>query len=205
MLDNTFEVVWLVGFIAGCGIRTVGVLRAKRAWRGKPNAVTDDPAPRSDWPLLLLVFLGMQAVPLLYVLTPWLNFADHHLPAWAGWAAALLGAAVFAVALWLLWRSHADLGRNWSPTLEIREGHSLVTHGVFHYIRHPMYAAHLLWAIAQALLLQNWIAGPAFLALSLPLYLLRVPREERMMLEHFGEEYRSYIGRTGRLIPRVWR
>jgi len=68
-----------------------------------------------------------------------------------------------------------------------------------------MYAAHGLWAVAQALLLQNWIVGPAFLALSLPLYLLRVPREEEMMLEHFGEEYRSYISRTGRVIPRVWR
>ena len=203
MLDNTFEVVWLVGFIAGCAVRAVGVLRVKRGWRGKPNAVTDDRTPRSDWPLLLLVFLGMQVIPLLYVLTPWLDFADYDLPAWAGWTAGLLGAAVFAVALWLLWRSHTDLGRNWSPTLQIREGHALVTHGVFHYIRHPMYAAHGLWAVAQVLLLRNWIAGPAFLALSLPLYLLRVPREEQMMLDHFGDEYRLYISRTGRVIPRL--
>ncbi|MCL6613199.1 MAG: hypothetical protein K6U03_01040 [Firmicutes bacterium] len=57
----------------------------------------------------------------------------------------------------------------------------LVTQGIYGTIRHPMYASQLLWGIAQALLLQNWIAGPAGLAAFLPLYLVRVPREERMM------------------------
>jgi len=63
-----------------------------------------------------------------------------------------------------------------------------------------MYAAHWLWGIAQALLLQNWIAGLAFLASFIPLYLLLVPREEQMMLEYFGEEHRLYMNRTGRVI-----
>ncbi|MFH1920047.1 MAG: hypothetical protein ABIP48_09200 [Planctomycetota bacterium] len=61
------------------------------------------------------------------------------------------------------------------------------------------------WAVAQALLLQNWIAGPSMLAVFLPFYLLRVPHEERMLLAHFGEEYRSYVNRTGRIIPRLRR
>jgi len=67
-----------------------------------------------------------------------------------------------------------------------------------------MYAAHLLWGIAQVLLLQNWIAGFAMLATSLPLYLVRIPREEQMMLEHFGEEYHLYMSQTGRVIPLLW-
>lgn len=54
----------------------------------------------------------------------------------------------FAVALWLLWRSHADLGRSWMGTLAIKEKHALVTQGVYRHIRHPMYAAHWLWGIA---------------------------------------------------------
>ena len=145
----------------------------------------------------------MQVIPFIYLLTSWLDFADYNLPVWAGLVVGLIGTAVFVVALWLLWRSHVDLGRNFSPELQIGEKHSLVTNGVFHYIRHPMYAAHWLWAIAQALLLQNWIAGLSFLATSLPLYLLRIPREEQMMLEHFGEEYRLYMNRTGRVIPRL--
>ena len=44
-------------------------------------------------------------------------------------------------------------------------------------------------------LLANWIAGPACL--------VRVPREERMLLDHFGEAYRAYSTRTGRVVPHV--
>jgi len=195
MLDNVFEVCYLTGLIGGSVIRALYTTQYKR------NRSTDDRQTRLDKLMMIPPFLGMIVIPLVYVLTSRLDFADYHLPTWAGW----LGAAVFAVAWWLLWRSHADLGRNWSPLLEIREEHSLVTHGVFHHIRHPMYAAHWLWAIAQALLLQNWIAGLSMLVSFLPLYLLRVPREEQMMLEHFGEEYRQYISRTGRITPRLWR
>ena len=89
--------------------------------------------------------------------------------------------------------------------LEIQEGHALITEGVYRHIRHPMYAACFLWAIAQLLLLNNWIAGPAFLASFTLLYLRRVPREEQMLLGHFAVEYRAYVARTGRLVPRVWR
>jgi protein-S-isoprenylcysteine O-methyltransferase Ste14 len=110
---------------------------------------------------------------------------------------------ILAMAVWLFWRSHADLGRNWSPSLELREGHELVTEGVYRSVRHPMYASMWLWGVAQALLLQNWIAGWVSLVMFMPLYLLRVPREERMMLDEFGEEYRAYMDRTGRVIPRL--
>ncbi len=60
-----------------------------------------------------------------------------------------------------------------------------------------------LWSVAQALLLQNWVAGLAGLALFTPLYVLRVPREERMMLDRFGEEYHAYMNRTGRVVPQL--
>jgi protein-S-isoprenylcysteine O-methyltransferase Ste14 len=143
----------------------------------------------------------MQILPFVYLLTDWLDFADYRGSAWAG----LAGALVFGAALWLLCRSHVDLGRNFSVKLQIREKHSLVTGGVYRRIRHPMYAAHLLWAIAQTLLLHNWIAGPAFLVTSLPLYLLRIPREEKMMLENFGEDYQLYMKRTGRVAPPMLR
>ena len=154
------------------------------------------------WYVLLASFWGVAIlVPLLHIFTRWLGFADYNLPAWTGWT----GIAIFAIALWLLWRSHAELGRNWRITTELGEGHKLVTSGVFQYIRHPMYSAHWLWGIAQALLIHNWIAGLASLVIFLPLYLLRVSREEQMMLEQFGKEYRLYMRRTGRIIPRLLR
>jgi protein-S-isoprenylcysteine O-methyltransferase Ste14 len=106
------------------------------------------------------------------------------------------------VMLWLFWRSHHDLGTNWSATLEVREGHTLITHGIYEKIRHPMYAAIWLWALGQGLLLRNWVAGWAGLLAFGTLYFLRVANEERMMLDQFGADYQRYQERTGRLLPK---
>jgi protein-S-isoprenylcysteine O-methyltransferase Ste14 len=155
----------------------------------------------SERTLVGLVFVGMFFIPAVYALTSWLDRAEYRLPEETKVRVGGVGTVIMAVAVWLFWRSHVDLGRNWSPSLQLWEGHTLVTKGVYHSIRHPMYASMWLWGIAQALLLQNWISGWASLMLFLPLYLLRVPREEQMMLEHFGEAYRAYIDRTERIIP----
>ena len=149
------------------------------------------------------MFVGMFFIPLVYTFTSQLDEADYPLPREARESAGGVGIIILAMAVWLFWRSHADLGRNWSPSLELREGHELVTEGVYRSVRHPMYASMWLWGVAQALLLQNWIAGWVSLVMFMPLYLLRVPREERMMLDEFGEEYRAYMDRTGRVIPRL--
>jgi len=192
MFGSIFEVIWLIGLIMG------SVIRAIYARRPKKDEITVDRNTRLENLLLFLSSLGLIVLPLFYVFSPWLDFADYHLPTWAGW----FGVAIFAFALWLLWRSHMDLGRNFTPTIQLKENHTLVINGVFRYIRHPIYAAHGLWGIAQVLLLQNWIAGLSMMVFFLPFYLVRVPNEEKMMLEHFGEEYRVYMDKTGRLIPK---
>jgi len=79
---------------------------------------------------------------------------------------------------------------------------SQVIIGVYRKIRHPMYTAHFLWSIAQILLLQNWIAGWGFLVSFLPLYWVRIKEEEQMMWDEFGDSYRSYMRKTGRLFPK---
>ena len=96
------------------------------------------------------------------------------------------------------------LGRNWSVSLELREQHVLVTQGVYRHVRHPMYTAFWLWAVAQALLLPNWIAGFAGLVGFGILFFGRVAREEQLMLEKFGDEYSAYMLRTSRLVPGVY-
>jgi protein-S-isoprenylcysteine O-methyltransferase Ste14 len=152
--------------------------------------------------MAFLAVIGVaMLVPLVYIFSSVLDFADYDLPGWLGW----IGAGLFALAIWLLWRSHADLGRNWTPTLGIRDEHTLVTQGIYGYIRHPMYAAHLVWGIAQVLMLPNWIAGYSLLIFTLPQYLLRMGAEERMMLEQFGQEYQDYMQKTGRIVPRLFR
>ena len=149
--------------------------------------------------LLGLLSLGGLVAPLVYAATNWLDFANYTLPAWAGW----LGILLTAGALFVFWRAHADLGLNWSPSLEIREKHELITRGIYGIIRHPMYASQWLLVIAQPLLLQNWIAGFLNLLVFIPFYLLRVKAEDQMMLDSFGTQYQEYMKNTGGVLPKL--
>lgn len=95
-----------------------------------------------DMLLVLLVGFAQLGAPLLAWFTPLLRFADRTQPASFAW----LGAAVFLAGLWLFWRSHADLGTNWSVSLELDREHQLVTSGIYRWVRHPMYASFFLMA-----------------------------------------------------------
>ncbi len=110
MSDSIFKIFYFIGLIAGAVIRVLYMRQHKH------NRIKDNRMTVLEKSLLFLPFMGMQVIPLIYVLTSWLDLADYHLPTRVGVVAGLVGVAVFAVALWLLWRSHADLGRNWSPT-----------------------------------------------------------------------------------------
>jgi protein-S-isoprenylcysteine O-methyltransferase Ste14 len=148
--------------------------------------------------LLGLLALGGLVAPIIYAATNWLDFANYNVPAWASW----LGVALTVLSLFIFWRGHADLGVNWSPTLAIREKHELITHGIYGMIRHPMYASQWILALAQPLLLHNWIAGFLNIFVFIPFYLLRVKAEEQLMLEQFSDQYRSYMQKVGALFPR---
>jgi protein-S-isoprenylcysteine O-methyltransferase Ste14 len=137
---------------------------------------------------------------LVWIVVPVFRFADyplHPLPFTAGLACLTVG-------LWLFHRSHADLGTNWSITLQVREGHRLVTEGIYRRIRHPMYTALFVYSLGQALVVPNWIVGPGYLVTFGLLFGLRLRPEERMMREEFGAEYEAYVARTKRLFPGLW-
>jgi protein-S-isoprenylcysteine O-methyltransferase Ste14 len=191
--DWNFGVVayWL-GILAEIVIRAPWARRRRRLGAQRPRL------SRREAVLLALLWLGMFVLPLIYTLTPWLAFADYRLPGWATW----LGVGLLGLALAVFWRAHADLGANWSPTVELREGQTLVTRGIYGLIRHPMYASQWLWVLAQPLLLPNWLAGWLDLVLFIPFYLLRVPPEEAMMRAAFGEAYADYTRRVPALLPR---
>ena len=148
--------------------------------------------------ILILLTLGGLVAPIVYAATDWLEFADYEIPAWAGW----LGIMLTAFSLFVFWRGHVDLGVNWSPTLAIREEHELITRGIYARIRHPMYASQWILALATPLLLHNWIAGFLNLLVFIPFYIFRVKAEEQMMLEQFGEQYRSYAQSVGGVLPK---
>lgn len=175
------------------------VIRAPHGQRSRSVKVAKSRKGPLEIALLTLAWLGF-FIPLFWVTTPWLRFADYPLRP-LPFAA---GVACLAAGLWLFHRSHADLGTNWSITLEVRENHRLVTEGIYRRVRHPMYSALFLYSIGQALALPNWVAGPSYLLAFGLLFALRLGPEERMMREEFGADYDAYRARTRRLVPGVW-
>ncbi|MDH5359105.1 MAG: protein-S-isoprenylcysteine O-methyltransferase [Gammaproteobacteria bacterium] len=197
MKTGIFDQVFVVCFVLIMLVRAAGVFYA----RMKNGSLKEIKLPPFgvDMVLELIQSLGLFFLPLIYLFSDWLDLANYTVPAVIGWSGLIIG----LLSIWMLGRTHYDLGGGWSDHLEVKAGQALVTTGIYKRIRHPMYSAHLLYAIAQAMLLGNWIAGLSFLLLQLPFYPLRIPKEERMLQEHFGDAYLDYIQRTGRLLPRL--
>lgn len=176
------------------------IMRVPHLRRARQEPVHTSRRSIGDWAVRRLGEFTYAVLPLTYVLTDVLGFANY--PFFSPFVA--IGGLAFVAGLWCIHRALKDLGRGFSPSLEIRREHRLVTQGLYRSIRHPMYLGFLLWALAQALLLPNWIAGPAALVGWVVLFASRVEREERMMLDEFGDEYRAYMARTARLIPGLY-
>lgn len=193
ILDHWSHAAFFVGFVV--------YMRTRHSFeaRFKGTESLERRFDRVERVTLMLVGIGVAILPLLFLFSPWLAFADVSLPLWC----EVLGGVLMLAGLWLFWRSHADLGRQWSVTLELRKDHALVTQGVYRRIRHPMYTAILLFSTAQGLMLHNALAGWSALATLCVLIALRLPKEEAMLIEHFGQDYRDYMARTGRLLPRL--
>jgi len=190
---------WMAKAVVLAATAVMMAIRAPHGRRSRRVKIAKSGQTSLETGLLVLAWVGF-FVPLIWVATPAFSFAEYPLRA----APLAAGVACLAIGLWLFYRSHADLGTNWSITLEVREGHRLVTQGVYHRVRHPMYSALLLYSLGQALVIPNWVAGLSNLVAFVILLALRVGPEERMMAQQFGNEYAQYAARTSRLIPHVW-
>ena len=186
-----YPLIFLVGWISLWVIR-IPYIRQSLKMEG-----TEYSSGRFDQFLVFLLFLGTTFIPLVYIFTPWLDFADYTPPS----LISIICIGFILLGLVILRKAHIDLGGSYSQDLEIKEEHVLITVGIYKYIRHPMYAAGFLISIAQIGLLQNWIAGFSGVIVLSFFYILRVPVEEEMMIKTFGEDYLSYRRQTKRLIP----
>ena len=146
----------------------------------------------------VLMFFILLAWLVLYAINPpWLEVLLAPFPGWLRWVGFALG--IVSLGFWI-WTQVA-LGKDWSPQLQLREDHHLVTTGPYARIRHPLYTAMFGYGAGLALVTANWgfivfavmiIAGSA----------ARVPREEQMMIKEFGEKYKAYIQKTGKFFPK---
>jgi protein-S-isoprenylcysteine O-methyltransferase Ste14 len=146
--------------------------------------------------ILGLIFLGMVVVYILYPQR--MSWAALSLPTWVRWIGAGFGALGLLLFLW----THHTLGENFSPTLHVREKHTLVVEGPYHWVRHPIYTTVYVLVIAFFLLSANWFIGLTGIVGITCVIASRLKREEALMIEKFGDRYREYMEHTGRFLPR---
>lgn len=196
MSSHTAALVFVVGFVA---IRIVSRIAThygpQAAHRG---SVIKDRVDTPERVYMALFLIGGLILPIMRLVGV-LQSLSYELPGWAGW----VGVVMISVAGVIHLRAHFDLGRNYSATVRAHARQSLVTDGVFAWIRHPIYASLWLIVLAQPLLVQHWIFGFSGAITFAMLYFHRLPREEAMMVDLFGDEYRSYARSVGRLFPRL--
>jgi protein-S-isoprenylcysteine O-methyltransferase Ste14 len=148
-----------------------------------------------------LAYIGMSIIPLIHIFSNWFTSCNLALPLWA----RIVGAVGFALTILLYWWTHKVLGKHWSNVLVIKEEHKLITEGPYKYVRHPMYTTFWMWVIFQGLLLANWLVWIVGIGTWSLAYFTRIEHEEQMMLEQFGQEYKDYMKKTGRLLPKFSR
>lgn len=192
------EIIYRIAALA-LGVTYMTIRSVYERKLGRPAKLTQlkEASPHDRRELLVV---GWATVPMwLYMLSPWLDFAAMGLPIavrGAGAGLAMIGVAAF------VW-THAALAGNWTPFVQNPPAGTLVTSGPYRWVRHPMYTSFFLYNAGMWLLTSNWLAGaPAFIGF-VWMYFERVGREERVMVEMFGDEYRSYAEKTGRVVPGV--
>jgi protein-S-isoprenylcysteine O-methyltransferase Ste14 len=127
----------------------------------------------------------------------WIRWSFLSVPMAYRWAGVFLSLAGVALLFW----GQRSAGKNFAPTLEMKDDHQLVTHGAYRWVRHPVYLAFLLMIAGSGVLARNWFMELTGVLLIGFVMLLRIPREEALLAERFGDQYAAYRKRTPLLIP----
>ncbi|UCE15768.1 MAG: isoprenylcysteine carboxylmethyltransferase family protein [Candidatus Bathyarchaeota archaeon] len=203
--ELVFSILFLVLFLLGTAIRGYYTrkVRATRKKRSIRERFKDTAQVEGKFGAILLMVQGVYliiALHLYLIFSSWLVWSKLPIPDWLRW----LGVGVGMISLpFLTWVQHV-LGKHWTVSLELREDHKLVTSDPYRWVRHPMYTVHLVYFLTWVLVSANLFLLINYL-LTIILMVVRIPKEEQMMLDQFGHEYRAYMKRTRRLLPRFRR
>ena len=174
-------------------------------YRSRASAHGKDPYAKSEGGF---AFIAARLLLVASVLSFFIAYALN--PAWVSWAAypapmalRLAGGAVSAASLPLLLWLFRHLGDNVTPTKETRIDHSLVTTGPYRWIRHPLYTFGMTFWFGLSLFMATWVL-PILLFAGMIYLAKRTPIEEENLVGKFGQEYREYMARTGRYLPRMF-
>ncbi|MCJ7789357.1 MAG: isoprenylcysteine carboxylmethyltransferase family protein [Candidatus Atribacteria bacterium] len=198
--EMLFRIVfWVFMFFIMVFNRIIPALRAKKS---EEKILPDKKAIKNEGKttffLRILLFVLLLAFLILYsIYPPFMNLIHVDFPIWLRWLGTLF--AFIGVVLWIY--SQAVLGKYWSPQLQVQNEHKIITSGPYRVIRHPIYTSMFIWVIGLALFTANMVFALLALLTIIGL-ILRVPKEEKMMIEQFGDEYKKYMQITGRFFPR---
>ena len=183
----------LLGFVAHRGFYT-------RKVQHSAESVLEQPKPGRATQIANLLALPALLSSVIYVIAPaWMSWSALPLPLWLRW----LGVGVALSGFTLLQWAQQSLGKNWSDEPRLVEGQEMISSGPYRWIRHPIYAAFLLILGSLLLISANWFIGALWLGMTGLDVASRMRTEESMMVGQFGEQYRAYMRRTGRLFPRL--
>lgn len=125
----------------------------------------------------------------------WASFDSPPALRWLGLVLAVL---TLPAIHWVL----RTLGRNVTETVLTKERHELVTGGPYRWVRHPLYTTGLVLLVGLGLMAGSWFVLAGVVVAFALLRVVVIPREEEALMARFGERYRTYLSRTGRLVPR---
>lgn len=194
-MELVFKIILILVYTAFSIIRIRFQLHARKS--GYKTVIEES----KKYSIFLSILICYEVFTLFtYLLFPQLIiWANLPLPLSLRWLGFFLAITALAMFIWV----HRHLGYNFSIKLKISDSHTLTASGPYQWIRHPMYTAFYLLHIAAFLLTSNWLIGLTWLAGLTIIIILRIDREEAMMLEKFGEDYRDYIQRTGKFTPAI--
>lgn len=197
--ESTFRLGFWILLGGVLVMRVYFSLRVRQAGeRVMPDQEAIEREGRGMFALRVLMFLLLLAWLVLFTINPpWMGALSVPFPDWLRWVGFALGLASLGFWTW----TQLALGKEWSPQIQLRDEHRLVTTGPYTRIRHPLYTAMIGYGAGLALVTANWVFVLFAVAVIAGLA-ARVPREEQMMIKEFGEQCEAYMQRTGRFLPR---
>jgi len=196
MNENIFRILAGLTLFTAIGISSYFRRKADRESGEKISRSVDGSA------MMTMIRIGgllLWLSPLVYLINPyWMAWSKVGLPEWARWLGVGIGVLCVFGVYWLF----SSIGSGITPTSATRKQHTLVTSGPYRWVRHPLYTVGSSLFIAFGMMADNWlIAGLGILTFIL--MAARTPKEEANLIEKFGDEYREYMKRTGRFLPKL--
>lgn len=197
MNETIFRVIAAVILFAGVGISTYFRRKADRDSGEKLSRKAD------GTPMMMVIRIGgliLWLSPLVYLINPvWMAWSKIGLPEWTRWLGVGTGILCVFGIYWLF----SSIGSGITPVSATRKEHKLSTSGIYRWVRHPLYTIGSSFIVSFGVMADNWFIALmgvlAFIGMA-----IRTPKEEANLIEKFGDEYRNYMKRTGRFLPKVW-